>query len=104
VNLVPDTQGERKRFAASSGELGLLLWALWDPIGDVPLDEYDTYVPRLWRLLHDHAGVDAIEAELDEICERSIEMDAGTNHTAAERLGKWWYWRFDYPNELEAGT
>jgi len=38
-------------------ELRLILWAAWDPIGGVPRDEYDWYVPRLWGLLRELAAV-----------------------------------------------
>lgn len=38
-------------------ELRLILWVAWDPIGNVPRDEYDWYVPRLWPLLWEHASV-----------------------------------------------
>jgi len=41
---------------AGEGELRLILWAAWDPIGHVPRDEYDWYVPRLWDLLRQHAA------------------------------------------------
>jgi hypothetical protein len=37
-------------------ELRLILWAAWDPIGGVPRDEYDWYVPRLWALLREHGS------------------------------------------------
>jgi hypothetical protein len=28
-------------------ELRLILWSVWDPIGGVPRDEYDWYLPPL---------------------------------------------------------
>ena len=57
----PD-MGEVSSFEAwwqetGQGELRLILWAAWDPIGGVPRDEYDWYVPRLWPLIQEHATV-----------------------------------------------
>jgi hypothetical protein len=76
---------------------------VWNPIGvDVPLDEYESYVPTVWKLLEERAGVEAIAAELARICADTIELDAGTNHDAAETVRRWWYWRFEYPEELAA--
>jgi hypothetical protein len=92
----------KDRFGRHSAELSLLLWAVWDPIGDVPVDEYERYVPTIWRLLEEHADVAAIADELTKICEGWIELDRGTNFKAAETVSRWWYWRFDYPEELAA--
>ena len=33
--------------------LTLLLWAVWNPIGPVPLDEYENYAGQVVRVLHD---------------------------------------------------
>jgi hypothetical protein len=99
------SDAERKqRFGKYSPELELLLWAVWDPIGGVPLDEYNSYVPQIWRLLEDHAGVDAIADELSGICEESMELDPSDQTPAARRLIDWWYWRFDFPVEFAAGA
>jgi hypothetical protein len=97
------TKAEKDRFRKYAPELELLLWAVWDPIGvGVPLDEYANYVPGIWRLLDEQAGPEAISAELKRICDEAIEMDAGTNDQAAERLTAWWYWRFIFPVEFAA--
>jgi len=91
----------KDRFRTYSGELNLLLWIVWKPIGfDVPLTEYESYVPTIWRLLEERAGTDAIEAELARISSESMGIEATTNLDAAEAAGRWWYWRFDYPEEL----
>jgi hypothetical protein len=91
------------RFRKYSGELSLLLWAMWNPIGfDVPLDEYERYVPAVWKLLEERAASEAIEAELARICAEWIEVDAGTHRAAAEMVSRWWYWRFDYPEHFAA--
>ena len=93
---------EKERFRAYSPELSLLLWAVWAPIpAGVPLDEYASYVGIIWKLLDDHAGAEAVSAELTRISEESIGM-AGDARRAAELLTEWWYWRFDYAEELEA--
>ena len=75
---------------------------MWDPIAEVPLDEYGRYVPDIWRLLQEHAAVDAVEAELGRICTESMGLDRGDNTDAAQRLVDWWYWRFDHPARLDA--
>jgi hypothetical protein len=93
----------KKRFRTYAPELELLLWAVWNPIRvDVPLDEYESYVPVIWRLLSEGAGVDAVFSELKRICEEQMGGCGGREREAAERLTEWWYWRFDYPVEFEA--
>jgi hypothetical protein len=100
-----EAKAQRERYRRYAPELGLLLWAVWDPIGvGVPLDEYENYVPAVWKLLDQGAGAEAVAAELTRICVERIGMDAGTNAEAAERLTAWWYWRFEYPEELEANS
>jgi len=98
-------KARKERYRRCAPELGLLLWAVWDPLGaGVPIDEYDNYVPLIWKLLDEHAGAEAVVAELTRICTERIGMDAGTNQTAAELLTAWWYWRFDFPVEFEANS
>ena len=62
-------------------ELRLILWAAWDPIGHVPRDEYDTYIPRLWTLLREHALVLRTVPDYDELPE--TEQDEITDRTVA---------------------
>ena len=96
------TSSEPGRFKRYSEELGLLLWAIWNPIGvDVPLDEYDSYMPVIWRLLSEHAAVDDIAAELDRIADQQMGVSTGTSRETAERLTQWWHWRFTFPEEYE---
>lgn len=67
-------------------------------------DEYESYVPVIWKLLDEHAGIEAVSAKLDQIAEERIGVDRGTSQYAAERLTQWWYWRFDFPEEFEANS
>jgi hypothetical protein len=67
--------GERK--------LELLLWALWDPIGSVPLDEYSSYCGSVVKLLRERHqadahlaerwDVDSVQAERNRLWEQSVE-------------------------------
>jgi hypothetical protein len=82
-----------------SPELEVLLWALWNPIGDVPVNEYGRYAPQIWRLLDEQAGVDTVGAELARICEESMELQPGDHAATAARLIDWWHWRFLHPAE-----
>jgi hypothetical protein len=85
----------KERFRRFSPELGLLLWAAWNPIGaDVPLDEYESYVPTIWRLLAEGAEVDELSAHLLKITDEQIGGGHGTERAAAELLTRWWDWRF----------
>jgi hypothetical protein len=43
--------------------LELLLWAVWDPIGGVPLDEYSLYCDPVVQLLRQAGEADAPLAE-----------------------------------------
>ena len=89
-----------EHFRKHSPELGLLLWAVWDPIGaGVPVDEYESYVPIIWNLLAEHATVDEVAERLDRIAEEQMSLPPGRGRVAAERLSRWWYWRFDFPAE-----
>ena len=95
----------QERFRKYAPELNLLLWAIWDPIGaGVPIDEYGNSVPVIWRLLEEHAGMDAVTAGLQRICDERLGGGRGTEREAAERLTAWWYWRFDFPEEFEANS
>jgi hypothetical protein len=100
-----EAKATKERFRTYSPELGLLLWAVWAPIpAGVPLDEYESYVPIIWTLLDEHAGIEAVSAALARISEERMGMGRGTSRAAAERLTEWWYWRFDFPEEFDAGS
>ena len=100
-----EAKAASERFRKYAPELGLLLWAVWDPIGaGVPIDEYESYVPVIWKLLEEHVGIEAVSTALAQIAEERIGLDRGTSRSAAERLTQWWYWRFDFPEEFKANS
>lgn len=47
--------------------LTLLLWAVWDPVGSVPLDEYESYAAPVASLLRKHheADLELVAADPD---------------------------------------
>jgi hypothetical protein len=95
-----ESRSETQRFRRYAHELGLLLWALWDPIDSgVPLDEYEDYVPGIWGLLERHTSAEEIATELRRISTELIETDRGTAEVTATRLVAWWYWRFEHEDE-----
>jgi hypothetical protein len=101
----PKAKVASERFRKYAPELELLLWAVWDPIGaGVPIDEYGSYVPVIWKLLHERAGTEVVSTALAQIAEERIGLDRGTSRSAAERLTQWWYWRFDFPEEFNANS
>lgn len=87
-------------------ELRLILWAAWDPIGGVPRDEYDWYVPRLWGLLREHAAVlrtgakyeEWTEAERDQYLDR---VSASQDRIVAQ-LSEWRTERIGLPPNRQA--
>jgi hypothetical protein len=97
-------EARKDRYRKHSAELGLLLWAVWDPIPKAPLDEYESYIPAIWRLLNDHAGVEAIAAALERITTERMGLEPAKETAAAERLVDWWYWRFDFPEDFNAAS
>jgi hypothetical protein len=98
-----ETRTKKERFRKYSPELGLLLWAVWDPIGaGVPLDEYESYVPIVWKLLAERSDVDEIAERLDKIADERMGVAPGRGRAAAERLSNWWYWRFDFPGRVRS--
>jgi hypothetical protein len=101
-------------------QLELLLWALWDPIGTVPLDEYKSYCDPVVQVLRELNETDAPLAEraaLDKqaqlqrnaLYKTSVErlaellahlrtsqmqefLDTTTERHAAEKLLDWYHW------------
>jgi hypothetical protein len=83
-------------------ELSILLWAVWDPIGDVPLDEYDGYAPSLLSELLQEED-ERLIASLREIRGgMGLDADDETDRRAAAVLRRWHYWRYVYPRELKS--
>jgi hypothetical protein len=107
--------------------LALLLWAVWNPIGPVPLDEYDSYtgqVASILRKAHDaDVGVisgdgeisDAVQLQRNRLAEAAtvelanllaelrdermgIAAAPETDRQAAQTLLEWYEWEMD---ELE---
>ena len=78
--------------------------ALWEPIPvGVPLDEYESYAPGIWRFLSEGADADVIARELARWRTGHIGMgaDEDRDRRTAQRLKDWWYWRFEYPEDVE---
>lgn len=77
--------------SVGEAELRLILWAAWDPIGAVPRDEYDWYVPRVWELLRNRASKQEIAAQLgasrtDRI---GLQPDSNRDMIVAWKLCDW---------------
>lgn len=68
----------------------MLVW--WDPVGAYgepdALDEYDSYVPTVGRMLREGAGGEAIAAHLREIETTMIEL-SGDSAVAAQKIIEW---------------
>lgn len=92
---------EKKRWREHGSELSLILWAVWDPIAaGVPLDEYESYAPGVWRLLQQGANENEIASHLADVRERAIEVGGPEDdRRAASKLRDWWYWRFEANQE-----
>lgn len=62
----------------------------WDPIGvnggPEAIDEYDSYIPRIWRLVSSGASIAEIVAELQRI--QTDEMGLAANPRRAEQVAR----------------
>jgi hypothetical protein len=92
--------------ARGEEELRLILWAAWDPIGDVPRDEYEDYAPRIASLLQSGAGPDMVAAALSEIRTGTIGLppDASADLAVALKLRDWYEHPFPgtaYPSPID---
>jgi hypothetical protein len=110
--------------------LALLLWAVWNPIGPVPLDEYASYTGRVASLLRKARAADAaLSTGIDDISDflqrqrnvlrassaselstmladlrerqMGISPDPDADRHAAETLLDWYEWEMD---ELDRAT
>lgn len=72
-------------------ELTLILWAAWDPIGMVPRDEYEWYVPRIFEMLRKGASKEEIAAQLGQWRTERIGVPANPEHDliVAWKLTDW---------------
>lgn len=61
-----------------------ILWEDWDPIGindhESARDEYQSYLPQVFRLANEDAEVSKIAENLDHIVTESIGLQSNTNH------------------------
>jgi hypothetical protein len=84
--------------------LSLLLWAAWNPIGPVPLDEYSNYTGQVASVLR--RGYDAEkDARPDEELVTLLESlrtqhmgmppNADADRRAARTLGEWYMWEME---------
>lgn len=54
-----------------------VLMSEWNPIGfEVPNDEYDSYIPVIYRLLQERVSVDTLAAHLEKIETEQIGLSA----------------------------
>ena len=61
----------------------------WDPIGcGVPEDEYDSYIPVIYRLMQGHAGVEGLANHLEKLETESMGLraDPARNRRIAQML------------------
>jgi hypothetical protein len=66
-----------------------LLMSEWGPIGcGVPQDEYDSYIPAIYRLLQARVSVEELASHLEEIETKQIGLPARpeVNRRVAEML------------------
>jgi hypothetical protein len=94
VSAANDAKARWKQFGP---ELAFLLWAVWDPIGGPPPNEYQGYALPLWKLLARDADESEVARKLGEF--RTINMGFRSNpeadHETATKLQEWWGWRFE---------
>lgn len=81
------TKAAWDRWWRSTGnrDLTLLLWAVWNPIGTCPLDEYENYGPMVARMLRQAHEADmplAEQADDDDVQRERNRLSA----QAVERL------------------
>jgi hypothetical protein len=108
--------------------IALLLWAVWNPIGPVPLDEYENYTGQVVQILRTArvadlelspsgselsdsiqrqrnalhaAAVEDLATLLGELRQEQIGMppELDTDRRAAEILLEWYDWEMDALDE-----
>jgi hypothetical protein len=90
--------------------LSLLLWAVWNPIGPVPLDEYASYTDQVASLLrrgYEAEEVAGLDEELVNLLEKlrtqhmGMPQNPDADRHAAGTLGEWYMWEME---ELGRGS
>jgi hypothetical protein len=89
----PTSASEWRAFWSTGGarELTLLLWAVWDPIGDGPVVDYTDSATRVATLLGSRAPVRALAAELGRIRAHDLGLpaDPAADEAAAAKVQCW---------------
>ena len=84
--------------------LSLLLWAVWNPIGPVPLDEYANYTGQVVSVLRQAYDADPqslsdveLAALLERIRRERMEMppNVDADRRAARTLAEWYMWEME---------
>jgi hypothetical protein len=67
-------------------ELNLILWAVWDPIeAGVPLDEYESYAPRVANLLEKGADAATVAEAVSDIRSKQMRADRDPPRSRRQR-------------------
>jgi len=92
-SVQPRTSLEEWWDETGRAELRLILWSAWDPIGRVPRDEYNWYVPRLWALLCEHGAALRVPEGYDRLTPAEQDEWAARANAVADQvalqLGEW---------------
>jgi hypothetical protein len=77
-------------------ELSLLLWALWDPLGHAPVDEYEKHALPLAQLLREGEPAEEIAGALGRLrWELRTAQDPERDLQVARKLLEWYEWSFE---------
>jgi hypothetical protein len=82
---------KRRDWKAHVDAIRKILFTEWDPIGcGVPEDEYDNYIPVIYRLMQGRAGVVGLVYHLEKLETYSMGLPANPerNRRVAEMLLK----------------
>lgn len=81
-----------REYKAAFDKIHLILIKEWDPIGvgnePYAQDEYDSYIPAIYRLLSEGADEHKLTKHLEQLATVSMGLSSGTDHDAliARRL------------------
>ena len=90
----------KDRWTQFGPELAFLLWAVWDPIGGPPPNEYQSYALPLWKLLARGADESELAAQLGEFRTINMGLPSSPDHETATKLQEWWGWRFEWEHSV----